>query len=372
MIEDKLIEAGIEYCLIFLNRELYNKNIHKKNIYLIEDFYSNYDKLLNFFKSILINISIFKKSLINDLHFLKKKKVERISFQILFLNSKFLFNALNNQSCIKNLITHKTKQAIFFKAEGFEIKNLILSLKKEKIKTIAIQHGFVAESSKFCNLIVDEYWVWSKFFKDILQKQNNNLKIIISGNPSYDNLFKISKENKTDDNLNLIFLPNSGKSETTLENVKFSIEMCTKFFANQSKYTLYIKPHPGGDNDLVKDIIGNANSDNVKFLEKNKKINLRNYKIILTMNSTVGLESSIFKKPLIILLSSKESLIVDEYIKENIALLATDENQLKTAFTKVINEYKSFENSCNNFKNKYLSFQGNSSNRIISLITSNV
>ena len=30
MIEDKLIEAGIEYCLIFLNRELYNKNIHKK------------------------------------------------------------------------------------------------------------------------------------------------------------------------------------------------------------------------------------------------------------------------------------------------------------------------------------------------------
>ena len=60
MIEDKLIEAGIEYCLIFLNRELYNKNIHK-NIYLIEDFYSNYDKLLNFFKSILINISIFKK-----------------------------------------------------------------------------------------------------------------------------------------------------------------------------------------------------------------------------------------------------------------------------------------------------------------------
>ena len=145
-----------------------------------------------------------------------------------------------------------------------------------------------------------------------------------------------------------------------------------KIFANQSKYTLYIKPHPGGDNDFVKDIIGNANSDNVKFLEKNKKINLRNYKIILTMNSTVGLESSIFKKPLIILLSSKESLIVDEYIKENIALLATDENQLKTAFTKVINEYKSFENSCNNFKNKYLSFQGNSSNRIISLITSNV
>ena len=165
----------------FFKPRIVQQKYSQKNIYLIEDFYSNYDKLLNFFKSILI-ISIFKKSLINDLHFLKKKKVERISFQILFLNSKFLFNALNNQSCIKNLITHKTKQAIFFKAEGFEIKNLILSL-KGKIKTIAIQHGFVAESSKFSNLIVDEYWVWSKFFKDILQKQNNNLKIIISGNP---------------------------------------------------------------------------------------------------------------------------------------------------------------------------------------------
>ena len=134
MIEDKLIEAGIEYCLI-LNRELYNKNIHKKNIYLIEDFYSNYDKLLNFFKSILINISIFKKSLINDLHFLKKKKVERISFQILFLNSKFLFNALNNQSYKKSNYS-QTKQAIFFKAEGFEIKNLILSLKRKKLKPL--------------------------------------------------------------------------------------------------------------------------------------------------------------------------------------------------------------------------------------------
>ena len=86
------------------------------------------------------------------------------------------------------------------------------------------------------------------------------------------------------------------------------------------------------------------------------------------MNSTIGIEASIFKKPVFIILSSKDYLLVDDYINEGIAFFVNSKNEIELK----INELKDNSNriivAAEKFVNKYLCNKGRAVEKIVKYI----
>ena len=365
-LKHQLDEQSADYKVIFLNIEIYLK--YKKNVnssHYIGEFFTNSSSIKSVVKLIYINSKIFFNSKTRNI---SNKNIKKVKLELLFFNSKFLLQNFKISYALNKILSTKIKRAIFFKAEGFKIRNIIDVCSKKGINTLAIQHGLIVENIKFNSLNIKEYIVWSDIFANKLNVCNASCKTVSLGCPDYDKHIKSRFENQLSnkDNITkLLFLPNSGKSQTPESEIIFSLKTCLKYVSKNSDFQLVIKPHPGGDLQLIKNVVESFDICDVIVLEKEHKLNYNIYDIVVTMNSTVGIEAAIFRKPLIVILSSLKMMMINDYMNYKIAEFVTSDNEMIGAVTKIKDNYKVYQKRCDIFINNYLTNLGTSAKQIV-------
>ena len=362
----ELERQSVNYNTVFLNKTIYLK--YKKlthNPYYIGDFYTRINSLRSSITALYINGKLVFDSNLKNIGF---EYTAKIKIELLIYNSKHLIENYKIHHALKSFITKETKRAVFFKAEGYKTKNIVYSCSENQIDTIAIQHGLIGKGIKYNELNINTYFVWSEIFVNILKDCNANCDKVPLGCPDYDK-YKETELRKQIVNRGrtkkLIFLPNSGKSQTPESEIIFSLKTCLKFISKNSDFQLIIKPHPDGDNLLIKNIVEKFDINNVIILKKGDNLEYNNYDIVATMNSTIGIEAAIFRKPLIVILSSVEMLMVDEYLKYQIAEFVSSDQEMFAAVEKIQANYNNYQKKCEEFISDYLTNFGTAARKIV-------
>lgn len=362
----ELEKQSVNYNTVFLNKSVYLK--YKKlahNPYYIGDFYTRINSLKSIVTSLYINVKLVFDSKIKNIGL---EYTTKIKLELLIYNSRHLMENCKIHHALKSLLTKETKRAVFFKAEGYKTKNIVYSCSEIKIDTIAIQHGLITKNIKYNELTINTYFVWSDIFVNTLNDCNATCDKVPLGCPDYDK-YKEAKLKKQIVNRGrtkkLIFLPNSGKSQTPESEVIFSLKTCLNFVSKNSDFQLIIKPHPDGENLLIKKIVEIFDVNNIIILNKEHNIQYNKYDIVVTMNSTIGIEAAIFRKPLIVILSSIEMMMVDDYLKYQIAEFVSSDHEMLAAVKKIQGDYNSYQKKCDEFISDYLNNFGTAAQKIV-------
>ena len=365
-LKNQLDEQSADHKVIFLNKEMYLKyKINIKCSYYIGEFYTNICLMKSIIKLFNVNTKVIFDSKIRNI---STENINKIKLELLFFNSKFLLENLKISYALNKILSTKIKRAIFFKAEGFKIKNIIDVCSKNHINTVAIQHGLIVKNIKYHKLNINRYFVWSDVFANMLNACNAKCNTSSLGCPDYDkhinSRFETQLTNK-DNITKLLFLPNSGKSQTPESEILLALKICLKYVSKNSDFQLVIKPHPGGDSELIKNVVECFSISNAIILEKEHKLNYHSYDMVITMNSTVGIEAAIFRKPLIVILSSLKMMMIDDYLNYKIAEFVTSDNEMLEAVAKIKDNYKIYQERCDTFTKDYLTNLGTSAKQIV-------
>ena len=214
----------------------------------------------------------------------------------------------------------------------------------KKYGFVSVQHGFISAARKHKYSNPECYFVWSDYFKNQLLDSGVKCDILISGNLQYQNMQTIKP--KLLSKKKVLFLPNSGNSTTTEEEVRWATNTYLKMLKLDAilPFEVCIKPHPGDSNNIV---ISEAESfrlnfPNLEFIlfEDSKNINFEEYDVVVTMNSTCAIEANLFGTPSVILLSSKNELMLPDLIAYNTQLLVHNERDLFFLTIGIMNNIK--------------------------------
>jgi hypothetical protein len=85
-------------------------------------------------------------------------------------------------------------------------------------------------------------------------------------------------------------------------------EFLLKFSRNHKEVALIIKPHPGYDSKIMKQLIQSCSSSNVFFVERNALTghSLNSADLLITKNSTIGLEAMLMECPVVSVMLDEE------------------------------------------------------------------
>ena len=268
------------------------------------------------------------------------------------------------------VIKNKIKKIIFFKGDGVHVKTISKYFKQTnpQIKLIVIQHGIIAQNNIHSNLLVDEFWVWSTFWKKRLLRSNIGCSVEVVGDPEKDQLFK-NKQFLNKSNFNkfkVLFAPNSGNSFTTVNQVLHSCKIINDFANENDGIDVIVKPHPGDFNGIVKNLFL-ANGTKVTILNNNIDMVKNNFceaDLLVINNSGILNESAILQIPGIIIAENSDQLWVEQYLDFGIAELALNYNQFVNKINLIKNNYELYRQNCVKMTNTMYQKQGSSINLI--------
>lgn len=371
-IAKQLNENKINFHVFFLREDIYLAHREKvPNAILLNNYITKKYSTTSNIQLLKINLWITTTNILTSL-LTKKQKGFRYKLELLLLINRLFKQTRLQEFALQDFLSDSIKRVVvFFKSEGTKIRSLIPVCKSNGAETLAVQHGYIAVEVKQANLPINKYLVWSDVFCKNLEKSLANCECIPLGSSAFDDHFH-QTENRiiksiNSDNINILFLPNSGTSQTPKSEVIFALNQSIDLLNNFSTIRLSVKPHPSDNSNLIKERIS-KNKKCINYIEKHTPINYQDYDIILTMNSTTGIEAAIFQKPLIILLSSPKMLLVDDYLNYNIGMLAFSNSTLFSAYIDIIQNYEDYQKRCINFTNKYLSNGGRAKEYIANYI----
>ncbi len=290
--------------------------------------------------------------------------------------AKFYKSALLLEAYTKReLLTRGAKKIILFKAEGFQARTILDTANGYSgVQTIAVQHGLIDSSVQFSNLWVDRYLVWSEFFKERLQQANAGCQVEIAGNPVYDKLFSevdLKPRNKNEvEKLRLLLLPNSGNSHTGLDQIHLLIDVCMAAMKKNEALELVVKPHPGDVNSNVARYLAANFKEYPRchLLSRTTNIDFAACDVVVLNNSASGMEAAIWEKPIIIVATAPNKIMVPQYLDAGIAKYAGDTASFENQLNSIREGYNGFRERCRAFCDEQLAYQGVSAKRIVHLI----
>ena len=297
---------------------------------------------------------------------------------------KFIFQS-------RNFLTKLNIKKIICLGESGETENILLQSIENDVDSILLQHSFLHYNPKLGNiqwryddqkmigLKSKKLFVWGNNDLDYFSEQSLIKKedIIISGSPRYDNFSK--KKTSNSKNILIALSPISDRSGLGDVNViikynEFLVEMINvlKGF-DDSK--IIIKLHPGENphNSILLDHLKDI-PDITIYQTKNSKDLIIDCDLLINVSpelydsSTIMLEGLILGKPTIhVILDDEFSEIIPlEYpiiqvnkmsdLKDKTEKIFNNDDFRKTLLQKILREL-----------NKYLSYQNNSSSRILEL-----
>lgn len=284
------------------------KKIALKQIKLFENGFLNFSEQYSFEEIILWNGSSSQGKLILDIA--TKKKIKKIIFENSNIEGKLFVDieGVNAKSSLmnKNLIDYegydenKLNHFLMIYKKKKELNHIVYQAKKPKIRTVAIK-----------NILFN---IFSKY--SLYEKQINyqNIQKYIN------NFYKIKFDNYNYLEEKYVFFPLQVSTDsqiivnsrlTLIESLTYAMEK-----ANELNLDLIIKPHPAEKNiNLLKHINKlKQESKRIFILNDNTFRLIKNSELIITINSTIGIEAMMYYKPIIVLGNS----FYKRYVSENI------------------------------------------------------
>ena len=210
--------------------------------------------------------------------------------------------------------------------------------KEKHIPTMNI-HDYLAFESRH-KLEADTIAVMCDITRDNLIKQGHDSdKIVITGQPAFDSILNQSKVFKITEILNKYKLPQQKYIVLGTQpdpSSKDMLNLVIEVMKQYPEYGLLVKPHPGEDICIHKEIISNHLGSNIFLLPEadiRELIFISN--TLITIFSTVGFESVLFGKPLIQLnLTGKPNPI--PLFKYGVSLCAENKADLEESLKKAL------------------------------------
>ena len=248
-------------------------------------------------------------------------------------------------------------------------RTCILPAKKKKIPVVEIQHGLFSLPEIFVNLmpepISDKICVWGNSSREyLLELGFEDEKIEITGSPEFDEHKKFAESFENKEKKIILFATQAPYKSINLEVIDEMVKN-----KKLDEFVIYVKPHPDED-PVTYNFLEDKFPDKVFILPKNENLSylLAISQVILTVSSTVGLESAVLDKPLICINFLGEKSM---YIDEGIALEVKNTGELADSINKIFNPEISAQLSENrvNFINEYVhELDGKSVERITDVI----
>ena len=364
-ISEQLKRQSVAFQVVFLRHELYLRHHTEfENPCLILP-KATWIATLN---ALIFNIRLQTNQAFNQL--VASKSRRRFRLEVLYLNSKSLGPVLAQQRVLARLLKAAPNvPVVFFKSEGFRIKRLIMVCQEMGRKVIAIQHGFIKKELKYTDLPTDVYLTWSDHFSCKLAESRAGCSTQSIGCPNYDAFFQqrpVIASSPDPQHLRLLLLPNSGSSQTPRSEVAFALGICLDYVRNRPHVSLTIKPHPGDQSSMLADMVAAADlNDQVDMLSNQAPIPYADCDIVVTMNSTTGIEAAIYGKPMIILLSEPTLMLVEEYVHAGIGRWAGTLDTFDAAVQEILADYPLFQQRAIAFTQKFLTAPGQAAEGVV-------
>jgi len=243
----------------------------------------------------------------------------------------------------------KPKSLIQVYEQGPFAKALEIAAKKLKIRTIGIQHGLITETTHdymspeiqsnempLGNPIPDITCVFGEYFKKILTEKGNypEEKVVTMGNPVFYNIdrkIQLLKKQKIREKFKLsqrkiILVPLSNfKLLISKDNYDYILlDILNKGLRNQDNPLVLVRGHPGNpiDEKYLETLFpGNKFQTSKGSLFEDLYIS----DVVVTSMSTVGIDATIFQKPVIFANVTREKSFLGDFqefmISHDVALL---------------------------------------------------
>ena len=318
-------------CFLFNSNALYN--FLKNNKSNKKKVFSN-KKIINFFelKNYVKEFLFYKFDLGKSK--LKQNLFDRFIYKQIEFKLPLIAHYSNNFQKIINLYNPKilvtsTYSSIFG-------RTMALKAKKNYLKSAYYQHGVIPGYDFLYDFLNDEAFVWGKYEKKYITRNNNNIDVKIVGqflNTSKLETTKSKKKIKKYYQITYFLNRTDGASSSFDENVMNIKKILQNLKYIKSKFKFFIKPHPADDHYKIK---------------KYKKI----FNFLNFVNNKESSENIILQSDLVILQSS--SIIFDAILNKKSILVVNfslNEDTLNIKSLKKI-FYADTENKLENFFKK--------------------
>ncbi len=305
------------------------------------------------------------------------------------LMARHLFSGSAKKSCIVRFakpayLLHQTmlrvlpgaaEKVVLFKAESYQANAVLLACKTLGIPSYAIQHGLIGDTAQVTGLLVDRYLIWSALFKQRLERWNAGCAVDITGNAAYDAVFQEAahggKGISAGQPARLLVLPSPGFSHTPLEEVCLLLDMAVGFARQHPEALVSIKPHPADYQELAKayTMPNMAHCPNIKLLDRRAAIPFAEHHLIAINNSGAGMEACIWRRPMIVVASNWEAVMVKQYLEEGVAEFADSLESFARAVVKIQGNYGNYQEKCRAFTEKQLAHHGHAAEKIVAVLT---
>jgi len=278
----------------------------------------------------------------------QKGALRGVSFRVWL--KKHVTEILFYITCFKNIL-NKEPRGIVNSKEGFPQARVASMIAKDKdISSFFVQHGLTTEKGFHSEYPItsETIYVYGQRAKEwYVDKGVNEEKIVVSGSPRYDSLTNVSKDswkkikkryNINETSVKITLATQPWNQTITQKQISYCVEAIKKSSVN---IDLLVKPHPRNDESVLKKLTG------VKFINlisKDADIGplLKYSNVVVTYNSTVGLESMAFGTPVVV------TNFVDiegepKYCKENAALCAKNLRELCEIIERLTSAKRNYE-----------------------------
>jgi UDP-N-acetylglucosamine 2-epimerase len=391
-----------KYTLVFLNfrrpaswnlesinvlKNSKSKIINPKNFLPNE----NHDKIISDLRLKLENI-------FEEESFYEIFKFNNISFWPIINNKlkKIFSNRIPDQVkeiiIIKNIVKNLKLQCFICSNESGETERILGKTNKQKIKSILLQHGFSnfheetdqirmrIDERKLIPIVSDKFFVWGesdyKFFKKLGIDES---KIVISGNPKFDD-FPIVKKISKNQKIVLItpepITESFGHYVTKLANeYENTLTRVCQILKKIEGVEIIVKLHPGQNshNNILEKKINKIDKSIPIFQMKSSPEIVKESDLLLNITceavdpSTIMLEGLMLDKPVLEICLDKEFSFSNKGI-----ITAFNNDNLEKIIHKMLFDKEFLEKNAtnrNNLINNYLSNTRNSSKKILDYIS---
>jgi len=342
------------------------------------------------------------------------------------LNIQLIYKGIDLSKHISEYLNKNLKYSIFFpiiyielmkKAIEIEKPDLILitcsySLlgrasiiagKINKVPTLEIQHGVIHplhygyiypkttnfskhNSKNIYYPIPDKTAVYGKYHNELLTENSiySNDEIVVTGQPRYDFFYNIEKvyskqefvkKNKINPNNKIVLWAAVFQGIPINDDIR-DIKALFSAFERMKGVTLIIKPHPW-DSKVYIELIEKLKSDynlNILLMPNNSDTFELLYicDLLITRNSTVGMEAVALGKPIVVLdLDKKRRISGLDYVEDGIALGIYSDKNIQEIISYLLTNDLDLAKNREGYIKKYLyKVDGNASYRIFKLIKS--
>jgi len=250
-------------------------------------------------------------------------------------------------------------------------KAFLLAAKKNGIRTVAMQHGIIhnhhpdymhleiqSENNPLGNPIPDLTLVFGEFYKKVLTQSGHypKNKVRIMGNPTFYNLSKIKNSfNRTEilkkyhlPDKKIILIPvdyNFARSDANPGRITLNI--LHNGLKNYDELIVLVRPHPGKPFEQTQ--LDHIYPENKFHCSKGSLLeDLFISDLVLTTGSTVAIDASIFKKPVIFINILDEPYAPDIQkfmIQHSIATSCTQNDLISKVISTLNKEYTKMDTS---------------------------